>query len=185
MIVLWILLGILIGALLGYWLPPHGHLPRRDRPRPVRSILLPFSGESISRRAFDAAVRLAKAEDAIIIPAFLIIVPPELSLEAALPTRCTEGMGVLEAIEQRAVSQGVQVESRVMRGRSYRHALQRLLEEEPFDRIIVSADDLHGGLKTDDVNWLLAKVPTEVLVLRPAPEDERRVSAQGFVGKAH
>jgi K+-sensing histidine kinase KdpD len=38
---------------------------------PVRHILLPFSGQQISRRSFEAAVRLAKAEDAIIMPAFL------------------------------------------------------------------------------------------------------------------
>jgi hypothetical protein len=38
---------------------------------------------------------------------------------------------MLEAIEQRATSRGVEVDSRIERGRSYRHALARLLEKAP------------------------------------------------------
>ena len=34
----------------------------------VRRILLPFTGSAISRRAFEAAVRLARVEDATIMP---------------------------------------------------------------------------------------------------------------------
>jgi len=60
--------GILLGIAAGYWLPPSGRRARRDRPRAVRRILLPFSGEAISRRSFEAAVRLAKAENAIVMP---------------------------------------------------------------------------------------------------------------------
>jgi nucleotide-binding universal stress UspA family protein len=107
----------------------------------VRRILLPFTGEAISRRSFEAAVRLAKAENAIIMPAFLARVPMNLPLETALPVQCARGMPLLEAIEQRASSQGVPVDSRVGRGRSARDALRKLIEEEHFDRIIVSADE--------------------------------------------
>ncbi len=99
--------GMLLGIGAGYWLPPHGRLAYRERPRPVRQILLPFSGQQISRRAFEAAVRLAKAEDATIMPAFLATVPMNLPLESALPLQCARGMPLLEAIEQRAASQGV------------------------------------------------------------------------------
>ncbi len=83
------LLGIAIGAGIGFWLPPHGRLPFRERPRPVRRILLPFTGQAISRRAFEAAVRLAKAENAIIMPAFLARVPRQLPtrLRASRPMR--------------------------------------------------------------------------------------------------
>ena len=49
-----------LGVAAGFWLPPHGRLPRRERTRPVRRILLPFTGEAISRRAFEAATRLAR-----------------------------------------------------------------------------------------------------------------------------
>ena len=53
------------GLAAGYWLPPHGRLAQRPPADPVRRILLPFTGQAISRRSFEAAVRLAKAENAI------------------------------------------------------------------------------------------------------------------------
>ena len=120
--------GMLRGIVAGYWLPPHGRLAARDRPRPVRRILLPFTGQEISRRAFEAAVRLAKAENAIIMPAFLARVPMSLPLESALPVQCARGMPLLEAIEQRVSSQGIPVDSRVGRGRSARDALRQLID---------------------------------------------------------
>ncbi len=175
--------GVLLGILAGYWLPPHGRLPARDRPRPVRRILLPFTGQAISRRSFEAAVRLAKAENAIVMPAFLARVPMDLPLETALPVQCASGMPLLDAIEQRLTSQGIPVDSRVGRGRSARDALRKLLDQEDFDRIIVSADeDPHVGLSYDDLRWLLQRVPAEILILRPAPEDTRRVSANAVGG---
>ena len=67
------------------WFLPHGGRAGRDRPRPVRRILLPFTGQAISRRAFEAALRLAKAENATIMPAFLARVPRNLPLDAPLP----------------------------------------------------------------------------------------------------
>jgi nucleotide-binding universal stress UspA family protein len=170
--------GILIGLAAGYWLPLNRRLAARNRPRPVRRILLPFTGQAISRRAFEAAVRLAKAENATIMPAFLARVPMNLPLETALPVQCAKGMPLLEAIEQRVASQGIPVDSRVGRGRSPRDALRRLLDQEHFDRIIVSADeDPRIGLSYDDLRWLLERVPAEILILRPAPEDTRRISA--------
>ncbi len=174
----------LLGIAAGYWLPPHGRLPARDRLRgDKRRILLPFTGEEISRRSFEAAVRLAKAEDAIIMPAFLARVPMNLPLETALPVQCARGMPLLEAIEQRAAWQGVPVDSRVGRGRTARDALRKLLEQEHFDRIIVSADeDPRVGLSYEDLRWMLARVPAEILILRPAPDDTRRVSVAAVKG---
>ena len=173
----------LLGIAAGYWLPPHGRRPSRDRPRPVRRILLPFTGQAISRRSFEAAVRLAKAENATVMPAFLARVPMDLPLESALPVQCASGMPLLEAIEQRLSAQGIPVESRVGRGRSARDALRKLLEQEQFDRIIVSADeDPHVGLSYDDLRWLLDRVPAEIMILRPAPEDTRRISANAVSG---
>ena len=175
--------GMLLGIAAGYWLPPHGRRPKAERPEVVRRILLPFTGEAISRRSFEAAVRLARAEHAIIMPAFLAQVPMSLPLESALPMQCARGMPLLEAIEQRAATQGVAVDSRVGRGRSARDALRRLLEQEHFDRIIVSADeDPRAGLSYEDLRWLLERVPAEILILRPAPEDTRRISAGALSG---
>jgi nucleotide-binding universal stress UspA family protein len=92
-------------------------------------------------------------------------------------------MPLLEAIEQRAAAQGIPVDSRIARGRTYRDALRRLLEQETFDRVIVSATESRNtGLSADDLEWLLERVPAEVLILRPAPDDTRRISAAGVVG---
>jgi nucleotide-binding universal stress UspA family protein len=180
-----LVVGAALGLAAGFWLPPHGRRPARERAESpaVRKILLPFTGHAISRRAFEAAVRIAKAEDATLMPAFLARVPRNLPLESPLPVECTHGMPLLEAIEQRATSQGVAVDSRIGRGRSYRDALRRLLEQEHFDRIVVSATESPSkGLSGDDLEWLLDRVPAEVMILRPAPEDTRRISATEVAG---
>ena len=175
--------GLAIGLAAGFWLPPHGRRPATDRPRAVRRILLPFTEQGISRRAFEAAVRLAQAENATIMPAFLARVPRQLPLDSALPIQSSNGMPLLEAIEQRAVSQGVAVDSRVARGRTYRDALRRLLQGEQVDRVIVSATDSpNKGLTADDLEWLLERVPAEIVILRPAPEDTHQISPAGVAG---
>jgi len=180
--------GIVVGALViglaGGWLLPlrrqtaHGKLPRG-----TRRILVPFTGTTISRRAFDAAVRLARVEDATIMPAYLARVPRHLPLDAPLPVLCQSAMPMLEAIEQRASAQGVKVDARIVRGRTYRDALRRLLDEEHVDRVIVSAtSNSRAGLSSDDLEWLLEKVPAEVLILRPDPDDHRTVTADAVAG---
>lgn len=146
----------------------------------VRQILLPFTGTEISRRAVDAAMRLARAEGATLMPAYLAQVPKSLPLECAIPNEAARAMSMLEAIEQRASAQGVPVDARIERGRSYRHALARLLERESFDRVVVSATATGAaGLSGDDLVWLLEKAPAEVLILRPGPEDRRVLSVNG------
>ena len=182
-IVLIALAALALGLAAGYWLPPHGRLPGRHKPRPVRRILLPFTGRTISRRALEAAVRLGKAENAVVMPAFLARVPMNLPLDAPLPAQCAGGMPLVEAIEQRVASQGIAVDSRISRGRSYRDALRRLLDLEQFDRVIVSAGNGSGrGLDNEDLEWLLDRVPAEVLILRPAPDDERQITADAVRG---
>jgi nucleotide-binding universal stress UspA family protein len=177
------LLCLAAGLAAGWWLPPHGRRPGRDRPRPVRRILVPFTGQSLSRRAFEAAVRLAKAENATIFPVFLARVPRTLPLEVPVAKQCDAAMPLLEAIEQKARAQGVEVDARVSRGRTYRDALQRLLDKEQFDRIIVSAtENPQVGLSSEDLRWLLERVPAEVLILRPAPDDTRRITGEAVAG---
>jgi nucleotide-binding universal stress UspA family protein len=150
------------------------------RPDNVRRILLPFTGSAISRRAFDAAVRLARVEGATLMPCYLATVPLNLPLDAPLPHQCLGAMTLLEVIEQRAATQEVAIDARISRGRTYRDALRRELEEEHFDRVIVSATSHPGsGFSGDDLVWLLGRADAEVLILRPAPEDAREVSVNG------
>ncbi len=146
-------------------------------------ILLPFTNQAISRRAVEAAIRLAQAEGSTIVPAFLARVPRNLPIDSPLPAACAVGMPLLEAVEQRVAAEGIPVDARVSRGRTYRDALERLLAEEHFDRVIVSATESpRQGLSQDDLAWLLGNVPAEILILRPAPDDSRRITANGVSG---
>jgi nucleotide-binding universal stress UspA family protein len=174
----------LIAGLGGGYLIARSRLRGRpaERPDAVHQILLPFTGTEISRRAVDAALRLARAEDATLMPAYLALVPKSLPLDCAIPNEANRAMPMLEAIEHRATAQGVPVDARIERGRSYRHALARLLESESFDRVVVSASATGtAGLSGDDLVWLLEKAPAEVLILRPGPEDRRMVSVNAPV----
>ena len=78
----------------------------RPAPRAVgegsRRILFPFAGSALSRRALDAALRLARAEDAVLVPVFLARVPLHLPLDAPLPRQAEVANALQEAIEQRA-----------------------------------------------------------------------------------
>jgi hypothetical protein len=147
---------------------------------PVRRILLPFTGRAIPRRSLDAAFRLARAEHATLVPAFLATVPRHLPLDAPIPAACGVGMPLLEAIEQAAESAEIPVDARVGRGRTYRHALSLLLDEEPVDRVIVPAS--RGGLSGDDLVWLLERAPAEVMILRAGFSDDRRITGAAVKG---
>jgi hypothetical protein len=150
-------------------------LRERDRrtsklstPSPAR-ILFPFIGDVISQRGLDAALRLARIDGATLVPVFLARVPLHLPLDAALPAQCDGALPLLEAIEQRAVRSGVAVDSRIERGRSYRHAIRQLIEHERFDAVVVTAADSgSAGLLPDEISWLLEHVPGEIIVIRPA-----------------
>jgi nucleotide-binding universal stress UspA family protein len=173
----------LVGGLGGGYLIARSRLRgrRSDRPVPVRRILLPFTGSEVSRRALDAALRLARAEDATLMPAYLARVPKSLPLECPIPGEASRAMPLLEAIEQRATAQGVPVDARIERGRSYRHALERLLGREDFDRVVVPAGGQGAtGFSGDDLVWLLQEAPAEVLILRPSPQDS---AANGLAAK--
>jgi nucleotide-binding universal stress UspA family protein len=182
--ILLLIVGVTIGLACGVALPRlRRRKPQEARPTATRQILLPFTGTTLSRRALEAAMRLARVEDATLMPAFLATVPLHQSLESPAAKQCELGMPLLEAIEQRAIAEHVPVDARVERGRSYRHALSRLLDAEHFDRVIISAaDDPRTGLSGDDLLWAIDHANAEVLILRPAPEDTSVVSASGLRG---
>lgn len=146
---------------------------RLRRPKPVapepdgaERILFPFVGGALSERALQASLRLARAEGATLVPAYLATVPMALHLDAPLPSTCGPAFELLEAIEQRATAAGVRVDGRIGRGRNLRHAMRQLIANERFDRIVVAAGD--EGFSADDVAWLLRQAPGEVDVIRPA-----------------
>ncbi len=159
---------------------------RRRRPARVASsgphrILFPFLGQALSPRALDAALRIAVAEDATLVPVFLASVPLDLPLDAALPRQSQIAMPLQEVIEQRATKFGVAVDARVRRGRSARHALRQAISEERFDRIVVAAAaNGEAGFDPEDVAWLLGNArDAEIAVLRASRQDLNREYGKG------
>jgi hypothetical protein len=135
-------------------------------------ILFPFVGRELSERALQATLRLAWAEQATVVPAYLATVPMPLPLDVPVGKACEEAFSVFEAIEQRAAKVGVPVDGRIARGRNVRHALRELMREVPgATRIVVAAasNGRRDGFSVDDVAWLLRNAPAEVVVLRPDP----------------
>lgn len=150
---------------------PHRVLPTSAPTE--RRVLFPFTASALSRRALDAALRLARAEGATLVPVFLARVPLTLPLDSPLPRQAGICLPLQEAIEQRASAFGVPVDARVERGRTYRHALRRTIATERFERIVMAAATGGGpGFDPDDVAWLLATAPGEIVVLRPGAEDQ-------------
>jgi Universal stress protein family len=149
-------------------------LLRRKRPAgsgSSRRILFPFIGSTISHRSLDATLRLARSQDAVLVPAYLATIPHHLTLDSPAPVRESEAaLPMLELIEQRATREGVPVDSRIERGRTPRHALTTLIEHERYDTLVVPArTSASDGFEPADIAWLLENAPGEVLVLRPEP----------------
>jgi nucleotide-binding universal stress UspA family protein len=173
LIVFIVILAVALIAVIAY--PRRGALrrPVSAPPPGTRRILFPFVGSSLSQRALDAAFRLARAEDATLMPVFLAQVPLTLPLDSPLPRQAAICLPLQEAIEHRAAAYGVPVDARVERGRTYRHALRRTIANERFERIVMAAARDGGpGFGPDDVAWLLASAPGEIVVLRPGAEDQ-------------
>jgi hypothetical protein len=131
-------------------------------------ILFPFLGINVSKRTVEAALRLARAEEATLVPVYIASVPRSMPLDSRLPGQCESAIPLLDAIEHKATKAGVPVDSRIETGRTARHALERLMAEESFDRLVVpAATETSEGFHSDDIAWLLENVPGEVLVIRP------------------
>jgi nucleotide-binding universal stress UspA family protein len=175
-IVLIVVIGLLVVAVAA--LLVQRVLDRMRRPAPLavassRRILFPFVAHALSSRALDAALRLAVAEEATLVPVFLARAPLDLPLDASLPRQCSLAVPLLEAIEQRATEAGIPVDSRIERGRNRRHALRRAIAQERFDRIVMAAAAQDSpGFDADDVAWLLDNAQGEIVVLRPSADDQ-------------
>ena len=146
------------------------------RPDPAGArILFPIVGRALSRPALDAALRLARVERATLVACYLASVPLHLPLDAALGRECELALPLLEAVEHAAADAGVAVESRIERGRTYRHALLELIAHERYDQIVVAAaPEGAAGFAAADVAWLLHRAPGEIVVLRPGDEGPAR-----------
>lgn len=135
-------------------------------------LLVPFTDGALDPAALQAAIRIARAEGAILVAAYLVVVPFEFALEAPLRGQAEVAMPLLEAVEHASLRAGIAVDARIERGRTPIDALHRLWGEESFDRILVPARAPgHPGFSPKDLSWMLAHAPSETLVLRPAPDE--------------
>lgn len=138
----------------------------------AQRIVFPFLGTTLSEPALEAALRLARSEDAVLVPVYLAEMPRRLALDAPLERRADGAMALLEAIELRAARCSVPVDARIERGRTLRHACRELIEHERFDHMLVAAAGAGApdGLSPDDIAWLMRSAPGEIIVIRPAPK---------------
>jgi len=141
---------------------------------------VPFSGE-LDPIVLAGAIRIAHAEEAVLVPAYLLLLPLELGPESPATAEVEVAMPLLEAVEQAALREGVPVDARIERGRTAIHALGRLWEVEHFDRIIVPAGQ-RSGFTAKDLAWILTHAPSETLILKPALES--RAAERGGRGDA-
>jgi hypothetical protein len=173
LIVVVVILAVAVAALVGARVWDHFRRPAPVQATSSRRILFPFVAGALSQRALDAALRLAHAEGATLVPLFLAQVSLDLPLESALPRQCSMAMPLLEAVEQRATEAGVPVDSRIVRGRNRRHALRQAIAQEHYDRIVIAAaSEGSPGFDADDVAWLLDNAAGEIVVLRPGNDDQ-------------
>ena len=148
---------------------------RRPIPAAARRILIPFTG-TLDPTVLQAAIRIARAEEAVLVPAYLLIVPLRYAEDSPLRDQVKVSMPVLEAVEHAALRAGVPVDARIEMGRTLTHALRRLWEVEQFDRIVAPAPaDGRGGFTEKELAWLLLHAPSETLVLKPTPTAPPRI----------
>jgi hypothetical protein len=163
-----VVLALALAVVSGLHLRDRIHRSTRSPVTRTRRILFPFMANALSTRALDASLRLASAEEATLVPVFLARVSLDLPLDTPIPRQCNLAIPLQEAIEQRAAAFGVAVDSRIERGRTYRHALRIALDTERYDRIVVAAAAQGSpGFSPDDIAWLLETAPGEIVVLRP------------------
>jgi hypothetical protein len=146
------------------------HRPPRPRAAPAgaRRVLVPFSG-ALDQTVLDAAIRVAKAEEAVLVPAYLLVVPLQYPEDSAQKEQVALALPLLEAVEHAALRAGVPVDARIEKGRSLTHALRRLWGVERFDRIVAPAPGApgNGGFTPKQLTWILEHAPAETIVLRP------------------
>lgn len=160
-----------LSAVLGGVLVAQGYRRRRiRRTAGAPRILVPFTGGQLDPTVLSAAIRIARAEEGVLVPSYLLVVPLEYPEDSPLAEQVSVAMPLLEAVEHAARREGIPVDARIEKGRSPTHALRRLWEIESFDRVVAPApNNGHGGFSLKDVTWILAHAPSETIVLKPSP----------------
>ncbi len=144
---------------------------RRRLPRGSRRILVPFTRGHLDPVVLAAAIRIARAEEATLVPAYLILIPMRFGLDAPMSQECAMAIPLLEAVEHAASRAGVPVDARIESGRTPIHALERLWGVEHFDRVVIPAPaGGEAGFVPKELLWMLMHAPSETVILRPDPD---------------
>jgi hypothetical protein len=160
--------------------------PLRHAPQArSRRILVPFTRGHLDPVVLAAAIRIARAEEAVLVPAYLILIPMRFGLAAPMSQECAMAIPLLEAVEVAATRAGVPVDARIESGRTPIHALERLWGVERFDRVVIPAPSgREPGFSPKELLWMLMNAPSETLVLRPDPElKDPEVASNGLPGR--
>jgi hypothetical protein len=96
----------------------------------VHRVLVAFARGHLDPTVLDAAIRIARAEEATLVPAYLIVIPMQFTLDAPMSDEVAMAIPLLEAVEHAASGAGVPVDARVESGRTPIHALERLWDVE-------------------------------------------------------
>jgi hypothetical protein len=144
---------------------------RRPRLAPgSRRVLVAFTRGHLDPTVLGAAIRIARAEEATLVPAYLIVIPMQFTLDAQMSDEVAMAIPLLEAVEHAASRAGVPVDARVESGRTPIHALERLWDVEHFDRVVIPAPaGREPGFTPKELLWMLTHAPSETLILRPDP----------------
>jgi hypothetical protein len=167
--VIWLLsLAGAVGVVLLWFIARRRRGARRVGPR---RILVPFTGGELDETVLGAAIRIALAEEATLVPAYLIVTPMEFAMDAPMQLQVDVAVPLLEAVECAAARAGVPVDARIESGRTPIHALHRLWSVEHFDRIVAPAPAQRGpGFTPKDLQWILVHAPSETVILKPDPQ---------------
>lgn len=149
-------------------------------------VLVAFTRGHLEPTVLDAAIRIARAEEATLVPAYLIVIPMQFTLDAQMSQEVSTAIPLLEAVEHAASRAGVPVDARVESGRTPIHALERLWTVEHFDRIVIPAPaGREPGFTPKELLWMLTHAPSETLILRPDPalREAKQVEAHAPVAQ--
>jgi APA family basic amino acid/polyamine antiporter len=138
-----------------------------------RRILVPMGRDRESEEAVDLACRLAADRGATITALTVIEIPMELPLSADMPDLLEDAYDLLDEAKAIGDSYGVNVQTRLIRARSFGRAIVDEAVRRNSEIIVVGADRRNiGGRKaifSDVVDFTLKHAPCRVMVAAAPP----------------
>jgi APA family basic amino acid/polyamine antiporter len=133
-----------------------------------RRILVPMGRDRESEEAVDLACRLAADRGATITALTVVEIPLELPLSAELPEQLEDAYDLLDEAKAIGDSYGVNVQTRLVRARSFGRAIVDEAASRNSEIIVVGADRRNTGGRTEIfsevVDFTLKHAPCRVMV---------------------